>query len=114
MEIPNDNKLCEQVWHRKENPRWYLEISREQRQVNSHNKAIGLGSFFKLWPYDYTNDELKDMKITSAWLIYSPPTGNGAKMRTMILSFQHIGWSTQWKLTTPLIGVLVLGHGNAS
>ena len=33
--------------HREEKPRWYLEISREPRQVNSHNKTIGLGSFFK-------------------------------------------------------------------
>ena len=26
--------------------------------MNFHNKAIGLGSFFKCRPYDYTNDEL--------------------------------------------------------
>ena len=44
--------------HREEKPHWYLEISREPCQVNSHNEAIGLGSFYKRQPYDYTKDEL--------------------------------------------------------
>ena len=36
---------------------------------------------------------VKDMKIAPAWSIYFPLTENGVKMRTMILSFQQIGWS---------------------
>jgi hypothetical protein len=42
----------------KEKPRWYLEITREPRQVNSRNEAIGLGLFYKRWPYNYTDNEL--------------------------------------------------------
>jgi len=44
--------------HSEETPRWYLEISRDPCQVSSHNEAIGLGSFFKCQPYDYTDNEL--------------------------------------------------------
>jgi hypothetical protein len=44
--------------HRNDPPRWYLKISREPCQVNEQNEAVGLGSFFKRVPYDYTDEEL--------------------------------------------------------
>ncbi len=44
--------------HSQEKPRWYLEASHEPRQINAQKEAIGRGSFFKCWPFDYTDDEL--------------------------------------------------------
>jgi len=59
--------------HRNDPPRWYREISREPRQVNEQNDAIGLGSFFKRNPYDYTDEE------------FSLPQGHEDRIRTVDL-----------------------------
>ena len=59
--------------HRDDPPRWYREISRAPRQVNDQNDAIGLGSFFKRDPYDYTDEEL------------NLPQGHADRIRTVDL-----------------------------
>jgi len=38
--------------HRNNPPSWYLELSREPHLVNTQNKAVGLGLFFKHRSYD--------------------------------------------------------------
>ena len=103
--------------HMEEKLCWYLEISREPRRVNSRNEAIGLGSFYKRWQYDYTNNEL------------NLPQGHEDRMRTVDLlpvdrkqhadedndSICPTDWLEHTAEAHPLsIGLLVLGRGNAS
>ena len=60
--------------HRNEPPRWYLEISREPRQVDAQNNAVGLGLFFKHRSYDYTDKE------------FNLPQGHVDRIRTVDLT----------------------------
>ena len=56
--------------HSKQKPHWYLKASRKPQQMNTQNKAIGCGcgSFFKRWPYDYTDKEFNLPQGHEDWI----------------------------------------------
>ena len=115
-QYPTGIVLSQHGRHSKEKPRWYLKISQEPHQVNSHNKAIGLGLFFKHQPYDYTNDELNlpqghEDRICMVDLLPANRKQHEDEADDSVLP--QIGWNAHWKLTPLSTGVLVLGCGNA-
>jgi hypothetical protein len=57
--------------HRADKLHWYLEASREPREINTQNEAIGHGLFFERHPYDYTDEE------------FNLPQGHKDRIRTI-------------------------------
>ena len=95
-------------------PHWFLEASCEPRQMNTQNEAIGHGSFFKCWPYDYTNKEfsLPQGHEDHIRMVNSiPPTGTVVNKKTTTLSYQQIGWDALENSTPCLTIASVQGHG---